>query len=186
MSSRRLDRVMKRFGLFRRSAFIICLLFSCSAMAAEGWRAQLPEMSLVGSGRLQVFFIDIYQLTLVAEDGQYAPGRDFALVFDYLTSVSKASIIDASLDKLADQDRVSAADIKQWRALLNQGIVDMDKGSSAIVIFFKDGRVGFVHGTAAPVMFNAPKFAVKFAAIWLGQKTAYPGLRRQLLGVSQP
>ena len=143
-------------------------------------------MRLVGSGVLEVLFIDVYRLSLYAKDGQFVPERDFVLEFDYLTDVSKRTIISASINELAKLDGISAADIKSLERGLGNAIVDMAAGDRAAIVFTAAGKIVFERPGYTPVSFDDRRFAASYAAIWLGPGTAYPLLRHRLLGNKMP
>jgi hypothetical protein len=165
-----------------KAMMALLLLLTPMAQAADGWRTKFPEMVLVGSGILEVLFLDIYRLSLYTESGKFEIGKDFILEFDYLTSVSKKTIANASINELAKLDGVSAADIKSWQLKLDRGLVDMEKGDKAAIIFGGSGKITFVAPNQPPLTFDDRRFAESYAAIWLGPQTAFPMLRQRLLG----
>lgn len=146
------------------------------------WKAKYPDVKVVGSGVLTVFFMDIYSLTLHAATRDHTKSDHYVLEFDYKKPVSKTTIIDASINELTKVPNVSAADIKAWQKMLDKGIVDMNSGDKAAVVFSKFGEIEFWSEKQAIVSFRDPKFAANFGAIWLGRHTAYPELRLALLG----
>ena len=168
------------------SCFLALMIWCSPVWASEDWRDRFPDMRLVGGGVLEVLFIDIYRLNLYARDGRFAPEKDFVLEFEYLTDVSKRTIINASVNELAKLDGVSAADIKSWERGLGDAIVDMTAGDRAAIVFTTGGRIVFETPGRPPVAFDDPHFATSYAAIWLGPRTAYPLLRHRLLGNKAP
>ena len=104
------------------------------------------------------------------------------LEFDYKKSVSKKTIVDASIDELSKAPSVNSLEIEAWKQILEKGISDMQAGEKASVIFSKSGSVEFWSENPEPISFQDLKFAKNFAAIWLGPKTSRPKLRLALLG----
>ena len=155
---------------------------SYASNGADNWRSKFPDMKFVGSGVLTVLFMDIYKLNLYANEGRYSGRNDFVLEFEYLKSVSKSTIIDASINELTKPDDVTSTEIKFWKRILDKGIVDMNAGEMASVSFTNEGIVTFYLDDRLPVSFKAPKFAKGFSSIWLGKNTARPRLRQKLLG----
>ncbi|MDC1383093.1 chalcone isomerase family protein [Candidatus Puniceispirillum sp.] len=152
------------------------------ANAADGWRAELPDLKLVGSGKLKVFFMDIYKLRLYSPNGRYSSEDNFVLEFEYLKPVSKNTIVDASISELSKLYDVSFEQKTLWRGILNRGLSDMEAGEMAAVTFTKPGTIKFYSRGEMQASFNNPKFKEYFASIWLGKRTSRPNLKKQLLG----
>ena len=136
----------------------------------------------MASTRKKVFFMDIYSLTLHAATPDYTKSDHYILEFNYKKPVSKATIIDASINELTKAPNASADKIKAWRRMLDKGIVDMNSGDKAAVVFSKLGEIEFWSKNRKIASFRDPKFTTNFAAIWLGSRTVYPELRMALLG----
>lgn len=168
---------------FRKLFFTLILITAPSPSGAvEGWRVKFPDLSLVGSGILKVFFMDVYKLRLYSANGHYSHTEDFALEFEYLRPVSGSTIVNASITELSNLYNVTFEQKKLWRKILNRGISDMDSGETAAVIFLKTGSVEFFSNSKAQGSFNSPIFKKYFSSIWLGKNTSHPDLRRKLLG----
>ena len=161
---------------------IACLLFVTPMGAQADWKTRYPDLRVVGTGVLKVFFINIYRLTLHSKERDYRVSDHFVLEFDYKKSVSKKIIVDASMDELSKAPNVSSAEKKAWKQILEKGISDMQAGEKASVVFSKSGHVEFWSENGEAVSFQDLQFAKNFAAIWLGPKTSYPKLRLALLG----
>ena len=161
---------------------IVCLLFVTPLSAEADWKSRYPDLQMVGTGVLKVFFMDIYSLTLHSKEHDYSVSDRFALEFGYQKSVSKKMIVDASIDELSKAPNVGSVEIKAWKQILEKGVTDMQAGERAAVVFSKSGDVEFWLEDRKPISFQDRKFAENFAAIWLGPQTSYPKLRLALLG----
>jgi hypothetical protein len=161
---------------------IACLLFVTPMSAQADWKTRYPDLRVVGTGVLKVFFMNIYRLTLHSKGRDYSVSDHFALEFDYKKSVSKKIIVDASMDELSKAPNVSSAEKKAWKQILEKGISDMQAGEKASVVFSDTGDVEFWSENRKPISFQDLKFAKNFAAIWLGPQTSHPKLRLALLG----
>jgi hypothetical protein len=167
----------------RKAVFLIaCVLFVSPMGAQADWKSRYPNLQVIGTGVLKVFFMDIYNLTLYSEERNYAVSERFALEFNYKKSVSKKTIVEASMDELSRSPDVSSFEIKAWKQILESGISDMKAGEKVSVIFSKSGDVEFWSKKSEPISFKDIKFAKNFAAIWLGPQTSRPKLRLALLG----
>ncbi|MDA8614492.1 chalcone isomerase family protein [Alphaproteobacteria bacterium] len=163
---------------------IACSLLITPVGAQTDWKTRYPDLQVVGTGVLKVFFMDIYNLTLHSKERNYSASDQFALEFEYKKSVSKKTIIDASIDELSKAPNVGPAETKAWKQILERGINDMQAGEKASVVFSKSGIVEFWSENREPISFQDLKFAKNFAAIWLGPKTSHPKLRSALLGIN--
>ena len=167
----------------QKAVFLIgCLLFVTPMGAQADWKTRYPDLQVVGTGVLKVFFMDIYRVTLHSKERDYSVSDHFALEFDYKRSVSKKTVIDASMDELSKAPSVGSVEIKAWKQVLEKGISDMQAGEKASVVFSKTGDVEFWVENQEPISFKDLKFAENFAAIWLGPQTSHPKLRLALLG----
>ena len=167
----------------QKVVFLIASLLFVTPMGAQAdWKTSYPDLRVIGTGVLQVFFMDIYSLTLHSKDRDYSVGDHFVLEFDYKKSLSKKTIVDASMDELSKAPNVSSTEIKTWKQILEKGISDMQAGEKASVVFSNSGDVEFWLENREPISFQDLKFAKNFAAIWLGRQTSHPKLRLALLG----
>jgi hypothetical protein len=165
-------------------SLIACLFFVTPMGAQADWKTRYPDLRVVGTGVLRVFFMDIYNLTLHSRERDYRVSDHFALEFDYKKSVSKKTIVDASIDELSKAPNVSSIELKAWKQILEKGISDMRAGETASVVFSKSGDVEFWSENRESISFQDLRFAKNFAAIWLGPQTSHPKLRLALLGRS--
>ena len=161
---------------------ITCFLFITPMGAQADWKTRYPDLQVVGTGILKVFFMDIYNLTLHSKGRDYRVSDHFALEFDYKKSVSKKTIVDASINELSKVPNVGSIEIKAWKQILEKGIIDMQAGEKASVVFSKSGDVEFWLENRETFSFQDLKFAENFATIWLGPQTSHPKLRLALLG----
>ena len=163
---------------------IACLLFVMPVGAQADWKTRYPDLQEIGTGVLKVFFMDIYSLTLHSRERNYKVSDHFALEFNYKKSVSKKTIVDASIDELSKAPSVNSLEIEAWRQILEKGISDIQAGEKASVVFSKSGNVEFWLENREPISFQDLIFAKNFAAIWPGPKTSHPKLRLALLGIN--
>ena len=173
---------MIRKNLQKVVILILCILFFTPIGAQADWKTRYPDLQVIGTGVLKVFFMDIYNLTLHSKERDYSVSDHFALEFNYRKSVSKKTIVDASMDELSKVPDVGSVELKAWKQILEKGISDMHAGEKASVVFSKSGNVEFWSENREFISFQDLKFAKNFAAIWLGPKTSHPKLRLALLG----
>ena len=167
----------------QRVVFLIASLLVFTPMGAQAdWKTRYPDLRVVGTGVLKVFFMDIYSLTLHSKERDYRLSDYFALEFNYRKSVSKKMIVDASMEELSKVPNVGSVELEAWNQILEKGESGMRVGEKASVVFSKSGDVEFWSENHEPISFQDLKFVKNFAAIWLGPKTSHPKLRLALLG----
>ena len=178
---------------FKVVLLVFGMMFSGVAFAEvthsnDSWQKDMPNATLVGKGKLTLFFFDVYNLSLftagktpIAEDISWRE-NGYVLQFDYLRDVSKASIVKASIDEMKRVDAASPDDLQKWQGHLNRAIHDMQDGETAAVLFVPDGMATFYASTKPAVHINDKAFATAFSDIWLGESTARPDLKKRILG----
>ena len=129
---------------------IACLLFVTPMGAQADWKTRYPDLRVVGTGVLKVFFVNIYRLTLHSKERDYSVSDHFALEFDYQKSVSKKIIVDASMDELSKAPNVSSAEKKTWKQILEKGISDMQAGEKPLWSFQILGMSSFGQKIESP------------------------------------
>ena len=177
MARPRLTRVSKLL------IFVLWLTTGAPVASAEG----IPESHrLVGSGRLTVWFWDIYNIQLWAPDGQYRPDKPFALELQYLRSVDRKTIAETSLEEIQQQLNLELDVLADWQMQLIQVFPDIQKGDRLIGLY--DPQMPsqfFLNGKLIGVIDDAV-LSRHFFDIWLSEETSKPQLRLQLLGMESP
>jgi hypothetical protein len=138
-----------------------------------------PE--LVGAGRLQVLFWDVYDARLYAEGGRYRADQPFALSMHYLHDVTASQIVDSSLDALRTQG-IDDAKLDVWHDRLKSTFRDVSSGDTLTGVYQADGTATLYFNETVLGQFTDPELSHGFFQIWLGEETPEPALRRQLLG----
>ena len=155
---------MIRKNLQKVVFLILCLLFFTPIGAQADWKTRYPDLQVVGTGVLKVFFMDIYSLTLHSKERDYSVSDHFALEFNYKKSVSKKTIVDASMDELSKVPNVGSVELKAWKQILEKGISDMHAGEKASVVFSKSGNVEFWSENREFYFIPRPKICQKFCS----------------------
>ncbi len=162
---------------------VLCLTMIVPVASAEG----IPESHrLVGSGRLTVWFWDIYNIQLWAPEGQYRPDKPFALELQYLRSVDRKTIAETSLEEIQQQVNLELDVLADWQMQLIQVFPDIQKGDRLIGLY--DPQMPsqfFLNGKLIGVIDDAV-LSRHFFDIWLSEETSKPQLRLQLLGMESP
>ncbi|MBX9697225.1 MAG: hypothetical protein K2X53_03975, partial [Alphaproteobacteria bacterium] len=87
----------------------------------------IPNATLLGTHRLEVFFIDVYDAALWALKKPWSFDQKFALSLRYLSKFSKSDIVDSSLEEMARHKSLGPLEVS-YRASLEQIFVDVSAG----------------------------------------------------------
>ena len=158
------------------------LFIVTSSVASDMPKEEFSSPSIIGEGTLEVFFMEIYDLRLVADSPTFSWQNKFKLDFFYTRDLKKDSVIKSSIKELRRQSSVSESDIESWQGYLDQSIKPAQVGTHATVIWNPEGRITFHYENNDPTTIEDEDFARAFLNIWLGEETSQPKLRNQLFG----
>ncbi|KFZ37029.1 hypothetical protein HR45_13385 [Shewanella mangrovi] len=170
-----------RTGLFA----CLLMLFPAQAEPMLNWR-QWPS---VGNASLSWLWFDIYHSTLRTPDGVYlSEAAPLALQIQYLRNISAQELLDATREQWQKLG-YSKAQIEVWLLELSAIFPSVEEGDQLVYVsagehgrfyFQPQGQAHFHSlGHISESTLNRA-----FIAIWLSPQTAYPKLRRQLIGAS--
>lgn len=152
-------------------------------------KANWSQWPIVGEATLTWFVFDVYHSKLLTPIGRYEETDDvtphpLALEIDYLRNISKQQFLDA-VDEQWQHLGITQPTRIRWLAVLSPLFPDIKKGQK--LAYVTDGSQGELFfqtvsdwqtlGTVSDQSLNDA-----FIAIWLSPETAYPTLRRQLIG----
>ena len=159
----------------------------CLAQNAIADKQDYPvweQWKTVGYSTLKWGFWDIYEAQLKTPSGLYDVDKpvdtDLALLIDYRRKISKKRLLSATEEQWVHLG-VSREDRKRWIQELSKiwkGVREGDR--LAFVLSASGGR--FYFGRQFLGSIDDLTLARAFMDIWLSENTAYPGLRRQLIG----
>ena len=158
------------------------LFIVSSSVASDMPKEEFSSPTIIGEGTLKVFFMEIYDLRLIADSPTFSWQNKFKLDFIYTRDLKKESVIKSSIRELRRQSSVSERDIGSWQVYLEQSIKPAQVGTHATVIWNPEGRITFYYENNDPTTIEDEDFARAFLNIWLGEETSQPKLRNQLLG----
>jgi len=126
-------------------------------------RIGLPNLILLGEGRLTVLFWDIYDARLYVADGSYDPEKPFALSLNYLRGFSGSDITKRSIEEMRKQGLGDESVLVSWP-------------SEGARFFLNDLLIGTI---------TDQNLNRRFFDIWLSEKTSEPEIRRLLMRISR-
>ena len=145
-------------------------------------RAQLPPLSVRGTGDLRWFGLPVYDARLWSPPEAWRADRPFALEIRYARNIRGDQLAARSIDEMRLQGIGDESRHARWRAAMNRTFPDVREGDCLTGLAMPGAPTRFfVNGRLAGAI-DDPEFGPAFFAIWLSPATSEPRLRRQLLG----
>ncbi|MDH0095323.1 chalcone isomerase family protein [Pseudomonas sp. GD04158] len=178
---------MAERSLHLLSALLLSLALATTSVHAStqsGWREQLPQASLIGSGDFSWFGFSVYNAKLWSPSAKVDFDQPFALELTYRRNISRDTLVDTSLDEIRriDAQALQAGREAEWARQMRQAFVDVQDGTRITGVYLPgEGCRFYVDGQLQHVV-DDPEFARAFFSIWLDPQTRSPKLRAALLG----
>lgn len=171
------------------SALLLTLAFASASVQANsqaGWREQLPQVSLVGSGDFSWFGFSVYNAKLWSPAQQVDFTEPFALELTYRRNISRETLVDTSLDEIRriNGQPLDREQHDEWAQQMSQAFVDVKDGTRITGVFLPDQGCSFYVDGKLQHVVDDPEFARAFFSIWLDPQTRSPKLRAALLGLN--
>ena len=141
----------------------------------------LGDYYQLGTGKLSIFFIDIYNIKLFSQTKDYSKDKPFAIEINYLKDVKSTQIVDTSISEIKRISKPSEDELENYKSILTNLFPNIYSGDQLIgiktanndgVFFYNKKRIGKI---------NDEKLVDSFFDIWLSEKTSHPELRKKLL-----
>ena len=165
-----------------RNILLIILLSLNTSFASEMQKEAFSSPTIIGEGTLKVFFMEIYDLRLIADSPTFSWQNKFKLDFIYTRDLKKDSVIKSSIKELRRQSSVLESNIESWQGYLEQSIRPVQEGTHATVLWEPEGQITFHYENSDPTTIEDEDFARAFLNIWLGEETSQPELQSEILG----
>lgn len=159
------------------------MLLAGLLLASQAHTTPLQDLDRVGSATLKVWFWTIYDSRLYSPDGRFdgiEPG--LALELDYKRDIDAGELIQRTREEWQQLD-LSHEEQEAWLDKLASLWPDIQKGDE--LVLYVGGNLGsrfYYNGEAIGEITDA-EFTRQFLAIWLSEKSSYPRLRNQLVGL---
>ncbi|UTV30066.1 chalcone isomerase family protein [Photobacterium atrarenae] len=165
--------------IVRRVLIVAGLLYWFQAAAMTPWQS----WPTVGDATLTWGPWVIYDSELRTPSGQYQHGmEDLALVIKYQRQIDQEDLLEAT-DEQWQHLGIAAEKRQRWLARLADIWPDVRKGDRLIFVVNRDGGVFYQDNRIIGTVPDK-EMSRSFIQIWLSPKTAYPKLRRQLIGIT--
>ncbi|MBI6951991.1 chalcone isomerase family protein [Pseudomonas sp. CCOS 191] len=163
-----------------------CLLLTSLASIGADWRATLPAAQRLGEGEFTWFGLRLYSARLWAEGPLLDWGRPFALELAYHRSLSRDTLVKASIEEMRrlGAGSVTAQQLDAWTGEMQAAFVDVRPGMRITGVYLPQAGCRFyVDGRLRREVADVA-FARAFFAIWLDPRARDPQLRQRLLGLA--
>jgi hypothetical protein len=172
-----------------RSLAVALLLLAQSLPAAAELPAAVgnahPGLKPLGEGRLTVLLFDVYDATLYVTGTSWSQAQLFALDLRYLRSLSGKDIAARSVTEIKGQGFADATKLQRWGEEMARIFPDIKAGDRIVGVSLPGGGARFYNDQRMLGAVIDPEFSEAFFAIWLGDRTSEPGLRRKLLRLAE-
>lgn len=172
----------------RPALVLLMLLSSLPAWANNqtGWREQLPQANLIGSGDFSWFGFSVYNAKLWSPVERVDFTQPFALELTYRRTISRDTLVDTSLDEIRriNGEPLDREQQNAWAQQMSQAFVDVKDGTRITGVFLPDAGCRFYVDGKLQHIIDDPEFARAFFSIWLDPQTRSPKLRAALLGLN--
>lgn len=165
------------------AALLILSVFSVSAAERALLNQHIPQVEKVGEGSLTYMFWHVYDAALYASEGQWQPQQPYALSLTYQRSLEGKQIADRSIEEIRRQGIKDEVKMASWHRQLTQILPDVNEGTVLTGIYTEDKTTVFYQADTKLGEINDPDFGELFFAIWLGENTSAPNLRKKLLAL---
>lgn len=145
-------------------------------------KTYMPDAKIVGKGRMRYLAWEVYDATLYAPKGLYAPGKSMALTLGYLRPLKGKEIADRSIQEMRGQGFKDEASLLLWQKRMISVFPNVVAGTILTGVRTTEGKTVFFKNNKLIGSIDNPEFSENFFGIWLNEKTSSPDLRKQLLG----
>ncbi|MFD1696375.1 chalcone isomerase family protein [Roseibium aestuarii] len=175
-------RSLATLALFATLAITLLIQTIGPARAEPAAARLVAGGELVGEGRFTFFGLPVFDASLYAPQGRYAPDGPFALALTYRRDFKGTAIAEKSIDEIRKQGRASEASLASWQEQMSGIFPNVKAGQSLIGVKTAQGSAVFYSGSRKIGEIRDPAFARAFFDIWLGSSTSNRSLRNKLVG----
>ena len=167
-----------------RKALAFLLTVFAGGVTASDHADHLHPLKLVNEANFSYILWKVYDIALFAESGKFDHEPPFALRLTYLRKVSGTSIADRSSKLIREQGVEDEIRIAGWHSQMDAIFPDVEEGDTLSGLYTENKETVFFYNGEPIGRIKDPLFGQYFFGIWLGEDTAEPSLRAQLIGSS--
>ncbi|MEJ2764872.1 chalcone isomerase family protein [Photobacterium sp. MCCC 1A19761] len=156
---------------------LMAMVYANPSFAMTPWQS----WPAVGDARLTWGPWVIYDSELRTPSGEYLPEmEELALVIKYQREIDQEDLLEATDEQWLHLG-ISANKRQRWLARLAEIWPDVRKGDRLIFVVNREGGIFYQDNRMIGTV-RDKEMSLAFIQIWLSPRTAYPKLRRQLIG----
>ena len=144
--------------------------------------AEVPELRLLGSGKLTWLGLHIYDASLWVPGQRFDPAEPFALILRYGRDFDGGRIAERSVQEIKRLGLGDASTRARWGEAMRRLFPDIRAGETLTGVYRPGQGAEFFHQERALGTIADAQFARAFFAIWLDPRTREPRLRERLIG----
>jgi len=158
------------------------LIFWLCFMPGISYSIPVPDVLLpVGHAKLKVLWFDIYHADLFSNNGTFTEIKGpLYLKLTYQRNIDKDDLLNETKIQLNSLGASEA--VERWINQLNLLWPDIKKDDSLSFYLAPSGKGHFYHNGIYIGAMSDPSFGTNFLAIWLGEKSSFPKMTKQLIG----
>ena len=171
-------------NMHKKVSYLLILLsvISFNSHSSEKiFKEYLGDYYQLGTGKLSIFFIDIYDIKLFSKTKVYSKNKPFAIEINYLKDIKSSQIVDRSINEIKRISNSSRDELENYRSIFTSLFPDIYSGDQLIGIKTANNDGVFFYNKKPIGKIKDEKLVDKFFDIWLSEKTSHPELREKLL-----
>ncbi len=130
---------------------------------------------------LSFAWMDVYHIALWTDEAAWKPNARYALSITYDMAFSAEELVERTCEEMARHHAEGKAMCLARKNELMRLMPDVRAGDRITALHTKSGHARFYKNGIATGEIAEAQFTRAFFAIWLGENTSEPKLRRQLL-----
>jgi hypothetical protein len=146
---------------------------------------ELPGLAALGSHRFRFFAFHVYDATLWTRGGGAALDQPHALDIRYAMEVAGRDLARRSVEEMRKQGVRDEATLARWEREMERIFPDIRPGDRLVGIHIPGVEARFHSQRGLLGAVRDAAFARAFFAIWLGERTSEPAMRRRLLSLGE-
>ena len=170
----------------RAAALLLPLLLALPAAAVEprlpaALAVEAPGLQRFSEVRFVKYLFHVYDAALWTPGTRWSPRDPYALEIRYAIGVTAADLARRSIEEMRAQGIDDEVRLAAWQAQMRRVFPDIRPGERLVGHALPGREARFYAGERLAGVIADGAFTDAFFAIWLGERTREPQMRRSLL-----
>ena len=144
------------------------------------------ELNLLGVGKYEFFFFDVYTASFYAEqtctiEQVLEPGQHKALILYYHREISPSKFIDVSTDTIRKGSPTLSQEVQSGLQMISEMFLPVQEGDRYVLTYEPDVGTKLYHNRELLGIIPGAEFAKAYFGIWLSKDSVSSSLRDELL-----